>query len=384
MENDYDLLKNIDVLFNNKNYVYGAGHDGRNIIRIMVSAGIPIEAVVDKNYRGEIYNYKVIDIVRLYEESRQNRRNINIIVASSKYSSQILQEIESKRIKGNIYSHFGVEKSLEIHINDKRILTDFKEERKLIKELKNRDALRTVYEICIHKIIESNPQTLIYQCGKVGSSTMRETLSYYKVDCLQVHILYPENIFFEDMRYDYSLCNKLLKKSPIRIITMVREPISRNISAFFQHNNYSDSMDIEDQVIDYLDKLSLENRPFSWFAFEFEKFTGIDIYQHRFNRDQGYLVIKKEGMEILCLQMEKMKQNEDIIGKFLSIDNFHLIEPCNVGENKISGDIYRRVNKNLRIPQYIIDRYYKGNREMDFFYSEDDKKQFLQKINKCL
>jgi len=96
---------------------------------------------------------------------------------------------------------------------------------------------------------KQDPLIIVYQMGKVGSRSVFESLKESGVKPIfHVHRMIPSNI--ERVKNGYRkrnvtplnerigpiLYNKILKsKRKAKIITLIREPLGRNISAFFQN-----------------------------------------------------------------------------------------------------------------------------------------------------
>lgn len=377
---DYELIENISMLFKNRNFIYGAGHDGKLFAEKLIQAGIEFEAFCDKKVKGEILKHNVIDVGMLKKMGRDSG-DINIIVASRKCFDEILEDLRVNEIKRNIFSIWGVEKAIETNIYDNRFNEKYRENILVRRALWERNYYKSFRIRMFRDIEESDYRILVYQIGKVGSITLHKSISRYK-KCLHVHHLNPNINTSDDLFDDYIYCNRLLKMNKLKIITMVREPITRFISDYFQESTFQMNKKITDDILDKLDEHSLENYPFKWFKEELEWFTGIDIFKYDFDRENGYTIINSPEFDILCLQTERMKFNGQVIGNFLGIEDFHLCQDMNVGDAKESGIVYKEVRENIRIPQSVIKRYYDGNNmEMNHFYSKEDQKKFLENLS---
>ena len=54
----------------------------------------------------------------------------------------------------------------------------------------------------------------------------------------------------------------------------------------------------------------------------------------------------------------------------------------NVGALKYYKYLYEELKKRIRIPSELIDMQYSGNRQLDHFYTEEEKEQFRKKWSK--
>ena len=202
---------------------------------------------------------------------------------------------------------------------------------------------------------------LVYQMGKVGSSTVSETLEKLNINnsIYHVHFLSDKNINDITLRYQnltksivpmhlvrskYLVKKFDLKKDKIKIITLTREPLGRIISDFFQNLYYeSPELIYKDDKIDYASALEkvkesilqydIENEyAATWFDKEFKEALGIDVYDFDFGKEKGYQIIKKNNMECLILKMEKLNEvGIKAINEFLLIEDNGVLKQSKIG-----------------------------------------------------
>lgn len=166
MINDYELIENIASLFDNKNILYGAGFDGRRISRDLEDAGIRVECFCDKEKNGEVRGYKIIDPNTLCEKASDGK--LNIIITSTRCHSDILNDINRLELKANIYTYWGVDRAIARNINDHRFQQGFAKKYLRRKELLLENRRYRAWLDYIYQIIDSVPEILVYQMGKVG------------------------------------------------------------------------------------------------------------------------------------------------------------------------------------------------------------------------
>jgi hypothetical protein len=124
----------------------------------------------------------------------------------------------------------------------------------------------------------------IFQMGKVGSVSVQATLA----GCLPNKIVHAH--CYEDMALEEQDLLTSRKKAglPINVITPVREPISRNISAFFQTFTRDTGFELTDRdwTVDELLELFLKRYPhdesYTWFDVNFKPLIGLDVYSEPF------------------------------------------------------------------------------------------------------
>lgn len=222
------------------------------------------------------------------------------------------------------------------------------------------------YPYLYYKLIYKKEKViLIYQMGKVGSASVYSTLKKNYYNCVHVHYLLPSNIdnliseksktikfnlFPIVGRFVYN--NIILKKKDVYIITIIRNPIERNISAFFQNIlkfegvNYK-LIEMEQLKQDFLNNYNHEI-PLAWFDKEFYPTTGINIYDYDFDKSKGYLIMESNNIKLLIYKLELDDRNKEIIlAKFLNSNKSRIkLEKTNLSTNKGYSDIYKKFKNN--------------------------------------
>lgn len=396
---DLDLLKDINILYRNKVILYGTGNYGKMAVQLLEKICLKIHGFCDSNptkwggfcYREE---YLVLSLMELKE--LRGRKPIIVIIAieNLKCISEVLKTLDYCEMSDIVcYTYFALKYTIELHIEDVRIPELYRQkiragknifanyEKLEIKVL----ALKAIYHAVYHDAI------LVYQTGKVGSSSVCAGLAMQQIKHEQVHHIASLRDEYDDMMRNTPKLRegiKLLQTAKkIKIISLVREPVSRDIAAYFQCFREFAILDehvpdILQGVVGFLDRRSGFGNigyEFEWFNREIKVIFGIDIYNYTFDKEAGYGVIKENNVEILLLKMEKMKSNEEIIGRFVGIKDYKLVT-ANVGNDKIYRFAYRDLQQKIKIPKFIVERYYRNNAGMDYFYSETEKEVFLEQL----
>jgi hypothetical protein len=244
-----------------------------------------------------------------------------------------------------------------------------------------------------------NP-VLVYSVGKVGSSSIVNTMRKHGVHEVQPHSLqmsrrgsyfvlpefrYIEKIYFcfkswlmkrKTSLYLFSHANKKIK-----VISLYREPISRNISAFFEQYQYVLDKNINDYategLINEFWKHANHDAPLVWFDEEIKKTFNINVFDYPFDKEKGYTVIKKGNVELLLLTMEKVNDLENEIGDFLNIAGFKLAK-TNRAEKKPYSEIYKHFKKDLTIEPLYMEKMYESQ-SVKYFYTAETIASFKTK-----
>lgn len=262
---------------------------------------------------------------------------------------------------------------------------------------------------------------LICQMGKVGSTTVLKSLKTFGLDMpiYQVHFLSQEiidrlekiyiNNFSDhssssatDLLWKSQCLRKQVKKGlkgqKWKIVSLVRDPIARNISAFFQGANmiitesdhqvilkskiYDYEMNFTTEGIEKLTKIFLHKfdneTPLVFFDREFKGVLGIDVFSSKFPKSKGYKIYEGEHIDVLLMRLEDLdKIASEAFKDFLGIEGFTLVK-SNISKEKDYADIYRKVLDSLRLPSSYIEEMY-TSKYSQHFYSEEEISTFKAK-----
>lgn len=252
---------------------------------------------------------------------------------------------------------------------------------------------------------------LIYQMGKVGSTTILESLKTLRVSfaIFHVHVLSRNGIAFEEKLYygensgirfksnlprmkhlfqSYYLhkrITKTLNGKKWKIITLIRDPIARNVSVFFQiidlripgfYNLFArKAIKIEDLkelfLRDFEGGFEPDIMPFKWFERELYSTFGIDVLSREFPKDRGYKIYESKNADVLLIKLENLnKCSKDAFKEFLNLREFNLMT-ANVAKNKKYYPIYQEFIDSLVLPASYLDKMY-ACKFMQHFYSKEE------------
>jgi len=249
-----------------------------------------------------------------------------------------------------------------------------------------------------HLKLKSSVPIIVYQMGKVGSTSIKESLKQHGVQpVFHVHRMNPQNIGGARNAYlrrgqippyektGIYLHKKVCQsKSKAKFITIVREPISRNISAFFQNSlvfaqaNYHDeNPDTEGLIRLFISDYS-HQVPLTWFDIEIKQVLGIDVYQYPFPKEQGYMTIREGNFEVLILKLELPDSTkEKAVAEFLGLNDFNLSHH-NVARHKNYSQAYEHFKEAISLPYSYVEkmcaskytRHFYNSTEIDAIWSQ--------------
>ncbi len=167
------------------------------------------------------------------------------------------------------------------------------------------------------------------------------------------------------------------------IISLVREPVGRNVSAFFQNLDvYLGSQDIGSVDIDLLIRVFMRDfdhdRPLDWFDAEIKAITGIDVLCEGFDYERGYQIYKHEPFRLLVLRMDDIRTSGTIaLKEFVGLDVGEIGNE-NTGDSKGYSEVYKAMRDNLAFDETYLERMY-GSSYAKTFYAESELEAFRRR-----
>lgn len=216
---------------------------------------------------------------------------------------------------------------------------------------------------------------LIYQPGKVGSTTFhRSLLPIWNGPIVHLHSFQHEQEY-SPVKNQLINLYKSGELPKVNIITCVREPIGRNLSAFFQNLGKFNSIAFDGQpfTTEELLELTLRSRKvhriLNWFDDELNEYFGIDVYEKSLN-PEGFQFYENDKARVLLMKHDIPDHlKADCIGEFCEIPNFTLQTPKNTASSKWYFDEYQAI-KNRGFPKWYVTQMLES-KYAEHFYSDD-------------
>ncbi|AFY69764.1 Protein of unknown function NKWYS [Thalassoporum mexicanum PCC 7367] len=220
------------------------------------------------------------------------------------------------------------------------------------------------------KIGKATP-VLLYQMGKVGSLSIYYPLRKQYPGFVGHCHYFPNN---PDAAILKLYNQEILNSRPLNVISLTREPIARNISAFFQNleryvpnSSQAGSLSIQELSEIFLAKYEHQT-PLVWFH-RSSKDLGIDIYAQPFP-DNGIAEYHNQNIRLLIIRSELSNQEkEGAIAKFLGLESFK-IENANIGSQKDYAQTYQEFRAKLILPHDYLQTM-SESQYFNHFYSQE-------------
>lgn len=237
---------------------------------------------------------------------------------------------------------------------------------------------------------------MVYQMGKVGSRTIVDSLYQYGFESWHIHYLSKKfNKWIEKREpitfleaVDQVAGNRMEK---IKVISLVRNPIERNVSSFFQNienfhpelvRGYRDgSVSIEKIIEVFFHRHGIEDhdQPLTWWNRELKGMLNVDIFRSKFPKEKGYCIYQTDKVDLLLIKLEKLNEcAEEAFKKFLGIEQFKIKE-SNKGDNKTYSDIYQDFKNKIKFPSHYVIKYLES-RETRYFYTDEEIESMKRRI----
>ncbi len=389
MIKDLDLMKDITPLFEKQIVVWGIGRKGRLLLEDIktMEAGRKGIYLCDSNnmlWGERICDEKVLSPSELKDAlNKAVLKDIIFLVPAESLSAQdeIIERIESEYGTSiDVYTNYAIEWGIYLCINSPYLASRFRE-RKLeehrIKKMMHSEAMPakinalTYFSFCP---LHNDEIILIYQPGKVASSSIYQSIQNYNRYVLHTHVLTGIGSDKDDL---YNLVN--LKSG--KIISLVRDPIERQISAMWQNvvniNRYSDEVDFS-EIENFYFYDGFENEEFEWFNEQIKEVFHIDVYDYPFDSQKGYTIIEAGKIQILLMKMEKVNELVNVIGNFLGIEQFQL-QTSNVSGQKAYRFALKAYKENFVLSPSRLHDIYEKNTYVQHFYSKQERENLYKK-----
>ena len=218
--------------------------------------------------------------------------------------------------------------------------------------------------------IQGRLPIVIYQMSKVGSTSIAMSLrNSKKLAVFQVHAISTSDIenslrskvqkgkrVYSRAIWESKYLNKRFSQHdnsvPWHVITLIREPIARNISAYFQNielwcpeicdSRITERVKLEIVKEAFFDRFNPHDLTLRWLDDRLEPVIGIDVYNKPFPFNKGYEIYEDSDFRLLLIRLEDLSScYEPAVKAFLGIRDCPLVS-ANIGEEKRYANLYKK------------------------------------------
>lgn len=249
------------------------------------------------------------------------------------------------------------------------------------------------------------PPILIYQMARVGSKTVVESLRRVMPQEQALHHVHQlhdvdrterelarvgavSEAHLDYLRRQSALRRRFDAGEPTRwnVITLVRDPVARNLSAFFfglAHDAPHFYESVRRGRVGHEVLLSRFMKDFghsyalNWFDLQFRPVFGLDVFARPFPREQGYQILEMDRGRALVLRTEDLDRSlRPAIDAFLGWPGCVLVR-ANVGARSRYASAYGNFLDRVVIPEGYLDEMY-DHRLVRHFYAPEEIEGFRQ------
>lgn len=243
----------------------------------------------------------------------------------------------------------------------------------------------------LRRLPETPPVPVVYTMGKVGSTAVSAAIRAAGLGCHDIHTLEREGLkkvarewLARDRLPPRHICEAMalrdtLMRDPGRclFITLVREPVARNLSAFFENLHLApegirDSSDPDLLARRFLGRYP-QDLPLTWLDRELRGEAGIDAYDVPFDPARGWV---RQGNLILmrsdCPDAVKSRVLSEALGRRIGVGR------ANDSAAKPYRRLYCEVERRVAFPAETTRRLY-GSRYARQFWSAEELAGFARR-----
>lgn len=229
---------------------------------------------------------------------------------------------------------------------------------------------------------KANLTPVVYTMGKVASSSVSTAIIAAGLPCHDIHSLDAEYLKKSAKEYldrgQYPpphICVSMAHRDRLMVkpkrclyISLVRDPIARNLSAFFQ-NLHEQKAEIRDEtdarrMFAKFQETYFHSVPLSWLDREFGKQVGIDVYADSFDHAARYCHIKRSNTVIFrtdCPDETKSAVLSKALGQRIEVKRE------NDSNNKEYNEIYSNVKLAATFSAGFVDKMYSSKYARHFW-----------------
>jgi len=240
----------------------------------------------------------------------------------------------------------------------------------------------------------------VYTPAKVGSSSI-----YYSLVSQYSGIVTKGHNFFQKIDQEYDVGgaprslnpskrvkvwssqivqlykHSIIKKKKLFVITSIRDPFSRNMSAFFDNFERDVGIPFNQSTFglnELKDKFLSCNTGgnyhfwiLDWFEDHINNHFGIDVYSKLFPKN-GYCHYTNKNIELLVIKLEiPNEMKEKAIKEVIGLKSFQLNVKANIGKQKEYAEVYRDFKSKMKFPNDYLEKITKS-KFLNHFYSKDE------------
>ncbi|MGR9052254.1 MAG: putative capsular polysaccharide synthesis family protein [Gammaproteobacteria bacterium] len=278
-----------------------------------------------------------------------------------------------------------------------KILNNLK--KRYYKYLENQSVITKIKSLKQH-IAEKDDLILVHQMGRAASMTVTNTIRtmHLQDPVYHTHWLNAQSVKERVARVNSWKNNgagplnvrvaellspeihNRLQDRKWKIISIVREPVARNVSAFFLDierffDNFFDRYEKNEITLEEMKEVFINefphDMPLNWFEVEMEEPFGVDVFSQEYNDQKGYMVFDKKNVSVLVIKLERLEScYKHAFRDFFGKEPYELVNTHVTDADKNYG-MYKDFLREVELPESYLDRMYDCAYVRHFFTEEE-------------
>lgn len=204
---------------------------------------------------------------------------------------------------------------------------------------------------------------LIYQMGRVASVALNKALKARGIETFHAHYLVNGG---EHYKRDLDI-ETFEKIRQYDIVTLVRDPIERNLSEFFRTIPTKTEYNYAAFLKSFLNKYN-HIWPLVWYDIEFLPYTGLDLMSMHFDAVRGYQYYSLPGKNIVAIRTDRLSfLSSKIFSEFMNLHDLEI--PVRNATNQRPGldELYNKFCKDVCFPKGYVNFMFNSSYAKTFF-----------------
>ncbi len=226
----------------------------------------------------------------------------------------------------------------------------------------------------IHKAISQLPGYASFQTHFISEDGVADALRLHQDDHDPIHMLQGEALRVQ---------MQANPDRPIRVITLVRDPVARAVSDLFENPALlGASGDVRQMPLESVVAIAAEQVSGSlvyteqWFDRELGGLLGFDFFARDFDRKNGFEILHEGRFELLAGKLERLSDNgAGYLGRFLDLGRDFPIPRSRARSATGEAALYDQVRRSLKLPAAVLDEVY-SSRVCRHFYTPEELEGF--------
>ena len=261
--------------------------------------------------------------------------------------------------------------------------------------------LKRALELNFKYFLLRREPTLVYSMKRTGLTALFSSLTSRGVLAIGTHHLDPQKLSTPMLSGSarWACRNIILKQKPAKVIALVRSPLENMLSTFARTVYGQQEAESSgtagqteppnpDQLSEEFCRTYLETDRYmeqlEWFTDEFQKALGINVYEHAFDRQNGFCRFQEHPYDVLILRTEMSdEQKAEHVARLVGLPKLEMISPAAAPSNRTRlpagkpGDEthyaakYKALKQDLVIPQDFLDAIVDSPHVEHFFTPEE-------------